>query len=34
MNLPSKIVIGSDHAGFEYKEAIKAISGKKKCGNN
>jgi ribose 5-phosphate isomerase B len=23
MNLPSKIVIGSDHAGFEYKEAIK-----------
>lgn len=23
MNLPSKIVIGADHAGFEYKEAIK-----------
>lgn len=23
MNIPSKIVIGSDHAGFEYKEAIK-----------
>lgn len=23
MNLPHKIVIGSDHAGFEYKEAIK-----------
>ncbi len=23
MNLPAKIVIGSDHAGFEYKEAIK-----------
>lgn len=23
MNLPTKIVIGSDHAGFEYKEAIK-----------
>ncbi len=23
MNLPSKIVIGSDHAGYEYKEAIK-----------
>ena len=23
MNFPSKIVIGSDHAGFEYKEAIK-----------
>ncbi|HNE50441.1 MAG: ribose 5-phosphate isomerase B [Chitinophagales bacterium] len=24
MNLPAKIVIGSDHAGFEYKEAIKS----------
>lgn len=23
MKLPAKIVIGSDHAGFEYKEAIK-----------
>jgi len=23
MNIPSKIVIGSDHAGYEYKEAIK-----------
>lgn len=23
MNLPVKIVIGSDHAGYEYKEAIK-----------
>lgn len=23
MNLPSKIVIGADHAGFEYKEVIK-----------
>jgi len=23
MNIPSRIVIGSDHAGFEYKEAIK-----------
>ena len=23
MNFPTKIVIGSDHAGFEYKEAIK-----------
>ena len=23
MNFPSKIVIGSDHAGYEYKEAIK-----------
>ena len=23
MQFPSKIVIGSDHAGFEYKEAIK-----------
>ena len=23
MNLPTKIVIGADHAGFEYKEAIK-----------
>lgn len=23
MNFPSKIVIGSDHAGFEYKEALK-----------
>ena len=23
MNLPAKIVIGSDHAGYEYKEAIK-----------
>ena len=23
MNIPAKIVIGSDHAGFEYKEAIK-----------
>ena len=24
MNLPAKITIGSDHAGYEYKEAIKA----------
>ncbi len=23
MNLPAEIVIGSDHAGYEYKEAIK-----------
>ena len=23
MNLPSKIVIGADHAGFEYKEVLK-----------
>jgi len=23
MNLPTKIVIGADHAGYEYKEAIK-----------
>ncbi len=23
MNFPQKIVIGADHAGFEYKEAIK-----------
>ncbi len=23
MNLPSKIVIGADHAGFEYKEVVK-----------
>ncbi len=30
MNIPSKIVIGSDHAGFEYKEAIKAYLEKNK----
>lgn len=29
MNLPSKIVIGADHAGFEYKEAIKQYLTKK-----
>ncbi|HPW86334.1 MAG TPA: RpiB/LacA/LacB family sugar-phosphate isomerase, partial [Chitinophagales bacterium] len=23
MNLPANIAIGSDHAGFEYKEAIR-----------
>ncbi len=28
MNLPTKIVIGSDHAGFEYKEAIKSYLAK------
>ncbi|MFN8285062.1 MAG: ribose 5-phosphate isomerase B [Chitinophagales bacterium] len=28
MNIPSKIVIGSDHAGFEYKEAIKSYLAK------
>lgn len=30
MNFPSKIVIGSDHAGFEYKEAIKLYLQKNK----
>ena len=30
MNIPSKIVIGSDHAGFEYKEAIKQYLEKNK----
>jgi ribose 5-phosphate isomerase B len=30
MNLPSTIVIGSDHAGFEYKEAIKQYLTKNK----
>lgn len=24
MNLPTKIIVGADHAGFEYKEAIKS----------
>jgi ribose 5-phosphate isomerase B len=30
MNLPAKIVIGSDHAGYEYKEAIKQYLSKEK----
>ncbi|MFN8294553.1 MAG: ribose 5-phosphate isomerase B [Chitinophagales bacterium] len=30
MNLPSKIVIGADHAGFEYKEVVKSYLEKNK----
>lgn len=32
MNFPQKIVIGADHAGFEYKEAIKIYLEKNNTG--
>ncbi|MDB5226904.1 MAG: sugar-phosphate isomerase, RpiB/LacA/LacB family [Bacteroidota bacterium] len=31
MNFPTKLVIGGDHAGFEYKEAIKQYLAKNNC---